>query len=70
MSDGSDHKPILEADCTICGRWPERSRSALREMLDTLPLHEEPICDACLMAWARAVWLVYRWRGRRRNRTL
>jgi hypothetical protein len=41
--------------CVICCKWPERDRWALREMLDTLPLQEEPICDACLMAWARNV---------------
>jgi hypothetical protein len=27
-------------DCAIWGKWPERDRLALREMLDTLPLQE------------------------------
>ena len=42
-------------DCIICGNWPERDRWVLREMLDTLPIDIELICDACLMAWARNV---------------
>jgi hypothetical protein len=41
-----------EDDCIICSKWPEKDRCALREMIDSLPLHEEPICDECL----RSVW--------------
>ena len=33
-------------DCVVCGKWPERDRWALREMLDTLPM-DEPVCDEC-----------------------
>jgi hypothetical protein len=28
----------MSDDCIICGKWPEKDRWALREMLDTLPL--------------------------------
>jgi hypothetical protein len=39
-----------EDDCVVCGKWPEKDRWALREMLDSLPMFEQ-VCDACLMAW-------------------
>jgi hypothetical protein len=40
---------ISESDCVVCGKWPEKDRWALREMIDTLPLQEiEQICDGCL----------------------
>jgi hypothetical protein len=32
MSNDSDHKPIEEDDCIICGKWPETDRLALRKM--------------------------------------
>jgi len=45
-----------EDDWIICGKWPEKDRWALREMIDSLPLHEEPICDECLRNfWRRIV---------------
>ncbi|MDX6462537.1 MAG: hypothetical protein QOE55_6234 [Acidobacteriaceae bacterium] len=44
-----------EGACIICGKWPEKDRWALREMLDTLPIDMELICDECVMAWARNV---------------
>jgi hypothetical protein len=37
----------MSDDCIICGKWPEADHWALREMLDTLPLNDEPICDRC-----------------------
>ena len=42
---------ILADDCIVCGKWPEQDRWALREMNDTLPMDEDPICDKCLMAF-------------------
>jgi hypothetical protein len=32
----------MSDNCIICGKWPEADRWALREMLDTLPLNDEP----------------------------
>jgi hypothetical protein len=33
-------------DCVVCGKWPERDRCALREMIESLPLQEtEGVCD-------------------------
>jgi hypothetical protein len=45
------HLWTMSDDCIVCGKWPERERWALREMLDTLPMDDEPICDECLMAF-------------------
>jgi hypothetical protein len=46
----------FEYDCIICGKWPEKDRWALREMIDSLPLREEPICNECLRSfWRRIV---------------
>lgn len=42
-------------DCIVCGKWPEADRWALREMLDTLPLDLESICDECLMAFWQGI---------------
>ena len=52
-----DHsEPINEDNCVVCGKWPEKDRWALREMIAALPLHEEPICDECLLSfWHRIV---------------
>jgi hypothetical protein len=45
-----------EDDCIICGKWPERDRWALREMIRSLPLDDEQICDECLRCfWSRIV---------------
>ena len=41
----------MSEDCIICGKWPERDRWALREMIDALPLQEDNIGDECLMAF-------------------
>jgi hypothetical protein len=47
MSDVVD-----EDRCALCsGMWPSE-RPAFRANLDTIPL-KEPVCDACLLAWAR-----------------
>jgi hypothetical protein len=47
---------MSEDDCIICSKWPERDRWALREMLDALPLDDEPVCDECLMVfWKNCV---------------
>jgi hypothetical protein len=46
----------MSGDCIICGHWPEKDRWALREMLDTLPIDIELICDDCLLAfWKNCV---------------
>ena len=35
----------MSDDCAICGKWPEKDRWALREMIDSLPLQEiERVC--------------------------
>jgi hypothetical protein len=37
-----DELPMTsEDDCIICGKWPEKDRWALREMIDSLPLDDE-----------------------------
>ena len=42
----------MSDDCIICGKWPEADRWALREMLDTLPLNDEPFAtDASPCCW-------------------
>jgi hypothetical protein len=53
----ADDMPIAANDCIVCGRWPEKDRWALREMIETLPVQEiEQICDECLMAfWQNCV---------------
>jgi hypothetical protein len=45
----------MSDDCVICGKWPERDRWALREMIDSLPLDEEQICDECLLSFWRGI---------------
>jgi len=43
-------------DCIICGKWPEKDRWALREMIDSLPLQEiERVCDECLASFWNGV---------------
>jgi hypothetical protein len=45
-----------EGDCVICGKWPEKDRWALPEMIDSLPLQEiERICDKCLESFWRGL---------------
>ena len=48
-----DELPMTsEDDCIICGKWPEKDRWALREMIDSLPLQEvERVCDECLVSF-------------------
>jgi hypothetical protein len=41
---------VAEDDCSVCGKWPEKDRWALREMTNSLRLDEE-VCDACLTAF-------------------
>jgi hypothetical protein len=39
----------MSDDCAICGKWLEKDRWALREMIDSLPLQAiERVCDECL----------------------
>jgi len=45
----------IREDCIICCQCPEKDRWALREMTDSLPLHEEPICDECLRSFWRRI---------------
>jgi hypothetical protein len=40
-----------EDACVVCGKWPASDRWALREMIEALPLDEEPICDQCLSSF-------------------
>ena len=49
-------KSISEDDCVICGKWPERDRLALREMIRALPVNEGPIRKECLRSFCH--WLV------------
>jgi hypothetical protein len=55
MSNVADE--ISEADCVVCGHWPEADRSSMRILIDSLPLQEvEQICDGCLLAfWSNCV---------------
>lgn len=46
---------MLSDDCINCGKWPEKDRWALREMIDSLPLQEEPICDECFLRFWRGI---------------
>jgi hypothetical protein len=42
----------MSDDCVICGKWAEKDRWALREMIDSLPLQEiERVCDECLVSF-------------------
>ena len=41
-----------EADCTVCGQWPEGLREMLRLLINRIP-HQDPLCEECLMAFAR-----------------
>ena len=47
----------MSDDCIICGKWPEADHWALREMLDTLPLNDQSICDRCQTAFWRNMGL-------------
>ena len=38
--------------CVVCSHWPEADRLALREMLNTMPLHDE-VCVECQEAFWR-----------------
>ena len=50
---------VSEDQCALCSAmWPSE-RVAFRENLDTIPLRE-PVCDACLMAFARNIGLPVR----------
>ena len=40
-----------EGHCSICSDWPARDREGMRDMLEWSSV-DEPICEACLMAWA------------------
>jgi hypothetical protein len=42
---------MSDDDCINCGKWPEKDRWALRQMIDALPLGEEQICDECLRSF-------------------
>jgi hypothetical protein len=50
---------VSEGQCTLCSRmWPSE-REAFRAGLDTLPI-DEPVCNACLMAFWRNMGLPVR----------
>jgi hypothetical protein len=46
-----DQEFVSEDDCAVCGRWPKRDRSALRDLID----RREPICDECVNAFFRNI---------------
>jgi hypothetical protein len=49
MSARSDQKPFSEDDCS---KRRKKDRWARRQMIDALPLSEEPICDEwCLLSF-------------------
>ena len=43
---------VDEKDCLLCSHVPPKERDAFRGSLDTMPL-DEPVCDACAMAFWR-----------------
>jgi hypothetical protein len=45
---------VGENGCAVCSQVRASERSAFRAKLAAIPL-KEPICNACLMAWARNV---------------
>ena len=45
---------VSEDQCALCSRMWASERLAFRASLDTIPTNE-PICNACLMAWARNI---------------
>jgi hypothetical protein len=45
---------VSEAECNVCGALTAEERAALRTDLLVIPIRE-PICEHCLMAWARNV---------------
>jgi hypothetical protein len=47
---------VTADNCVIYGKWPEKDRWALRQMIGTVPLGDEPICDECLMAFWESCW--------------
>lgn len=44
---------VDEGHCVVCGGILPSEREAFRATLDALPLDDEQICDACLMAFWR-----------------
>ena len=46
-----------EDDCSVCGDCPKADRKGMRDLIDVIPAHE-PICEACVMAWAINIGLV------------
>ena len=50
MSDNID-----ENDCILCGKLAPSERKKFREGLLRIPLDDELICDACLVAFGKNV---------------
>jgi hypothetical protein len=50
---------VSEDDCTLCGRMWRSEREAFRSQLDWLPM-DEPVCNACLLAFFRNIGLPVR----------
>ena len=47
---------VDENGCLLCGEISPSEREAFRARLDRMPL-DEPVCDACLMAFWRNLGL-------------
>jgi hypothetical protein len=48
---------VSEDDCIVCGNWPKANRSAMRQLIDSLPLQKMgQVCDQCVVTfWANHV---------------
>jgi hypothetical protein len=51
IGDGSIAAGSLAPSSLDVGRLCQRDRWALREMIDSLPMDEDPVCEECLMAF-------------------
>ena len=49
---------VDEDHCSVCSRMWASEREAFRVCLDKLPLNDEPICDACVLAFWRNLGLL------------
>jgi len=49
-----EHFAETEDDCAVCGAWPQADRARLRKDNNCLPLRE-PICDACIVSFWKAI---------------
>jgi hypothetical protein len=56
IGDGSIAAGSLAPSSLDVGRLCQRDRWALREMIDSLPMDEDPVCEECLMAfWVNCI---------------